>query len=49
MFGGSIKKNQWWVFLYVISSNCLGRLNAITSRLQRDNGSNTTEVDFLLT
>ena len=45
----ALKKNQWWVFLYVISSNCLGRLNAITSRLQRDNGSNTTEVDFLLT
>ena len=48
MFGGSIKKNQWWVFLYVISSNCLGRLNAITSRLQRDNGSNTTEVFLLI-
>ena len=45
----ALKKNQWWVFLYVINSNCLGRLNAITSRLQRDNGSNTTEVDFLLT
>ena len=48
MFGGSIKKNQWWVFLYVISSNCWGRPNVITSRLQSGNGSNTTEVDFLL-
>lgn len=47
MFGGSIKKNQWWVFLHVISSNCLGRPNAITSELQSGNGSNTTEVDFV--
>ena len=30
---GALKKNQWWVFLYIINSNCLGRLNDFTSRL----------------
>lgn len=35
MSGGSLKKNQWCVFLYVINSNGLGRLSAITDGLQR--------------
>ena len=30
---GALKKNQRWVFLYIINSNCLGRLNDFTSRL----------------
>ena len=34
--GGSIKKNQWCVFLRVINSSNLGRVNAITVILPRD-------------
>lgn len=36
MSGGSVKKNQRCVFLYVTSSTRLGRLCAISDRQQRD-------------
>lgn len=36
MSGGSIKKNQWCVFLCVINGHSLARLHATTKRLQRD-------------
>lgn len=34
MSGGSIKKNQWCLFLHITNTNSLGRTNGIVNRLQ---------------